>query len=215
MWSQNLPVTDEDSPHACKSSPACFNVCRASDATAGLLPPPPPGFTWVSDAVDDVISRKLPCMKPWVWPRHWNPSSPRCRPMTVRSCYRFLPFQNVDFSRCRGSGSGFLQSSWRKSWRQRMPDNTSVWSFYSPRFWLKWWSGWGLVIFSCLPLGGRRRSSLGWYITGRSFWHQTTGIQPMWHIFWISAPTSCLVVVLLITPDLRYEQIPPLTFLQK
>lgn len=66
-----------------------------------------------------------------------------------------------------------------------------------------------------LPLEGEG-GALAWGGSHRTcFWHPATGIQPMRHIFWVSAPTSCLVVLLLITPDLPYEQIPPPTFLQK
>lgn len=82
-------------------------------------------------------------------------SSPPCQVLLrVSSCSR------EGFSCWWGSSLGFLQSSRRQSGCQRMPDNSSVWSFYSPGF---CWSGRGLFLFHTSATRGRgRRSSLGW-----------------------------------------------------
>lgn len=136
------------------SSPACFNVC-SGDSSSRSPPTAAAGSThveyrtrWMTSSVGNNHTVVTP-----------NPSSPPPHAsqvlLPVSSC------SNEGFSCCRGSGWGFLQSSWRQSGWQRAPGDSRAWRFYSPRF---WWSGRGFFTFRTPATRGRgRRSSLGWY----------------------------------------------------
>lgn len=135
--------------------------------------------------MDDIISRRQPSKEPRVPTHHRH---------RVRSCSGFLPVHMRVFLARDAQGCLITAVFIRPG-----SDGVGGAYPYSTR----------------LPLGGEGGAPAGAGSRWTCFWRQATGIQPMRHIFWVSAPTSCLVVLLLITPDLPYEQIPPPASLQK
>lgn len=191
----------EDSLHTCKTSPARFNASKvATAAAAGLFPPPPPpGSTrveyrtqWMTSSAGNSHAK--------------SHESERSSSTVSGPAPGFFLFTSGLFLAVGGLVWGFCEAPGDRRDAKGCLITAAHGVFIGER------SGGvgGAYSYSTrLPLEGEGGAP-AWGGSHRTcFWHPATGIQPTPHIFWVSAPTSCLVVLLLITPDLPYEQIPP------